>query len=151
MQGRYFSLVLLVVVVLAGCDKPTEEALFKEAEDANRSEQYDAALEKYGQFCELYPASKKYPEALFQMGNILYEQKSSFREAIKSFQRILKEYPQHPIAPTAAYLIGYIAHRELKDLNAATIAYEDFLNRFPAALQRESARAALKELKGSGK
>ena len=39
--------------------------------------------------------------------------------------------PQHPKAPTALFMMGFIYENDLGDLNKAKETYQTFLNRYP--------------------
>lgn len=51
-----------------------------------------------------YPNNKKAPDVLFRVGTIYY-QRNQFEKANEVFNRLVKERPSHPTAPTAAHLI----------------------------------------------
>lgn len=52
-------------------------------------------------------------------------------KAVQLYAQVAEKMPEHPKAPTALFLTGFTYDNDLKDLEKAKKAYEDFLQRYP--------------------
>jgi tetratricopeptide (TPR) repeat protein len=68
------------------------------------------------------------------------------QKAIELYSKIVEKMPQHPKAPTAFFMLGFVYANDLKDMEKAKAAYELFLQKFPNDELAESARMELKNL-----
>ncbi len=69
-----------------------------------------------------------------------------YREAVKAVENLNADYPDHPKAPTALFLTGYLYENELRNTDKAKKIYEDFLEKYPDNEFAESAKFALANL-----
>ncbi len=143
---RYVMFFIIMIFILTGCSKPGAEEMFKKGEDAQQSENYDAAIDTYQQLANTYPDSARAPEAIYAMGVIYENYKRSYHEAIQSFRRLVTKYPDHTLSPSAAFRIGFIYNNELRNLDSARIAYNDYIRTYPSDLLVGSARFELDNL-----
>ena len=130
MKFIWFALVLMFA--LTGCSKPSAEEMFNKGVDAQKAEQYDAAITAYQELITAYPESARTPEAWYAIGAIYQDQKHSYHQAIQAFRQLLEKYPNHATSSNALFRIGFIYNNDLKNIDSARIAYEDFLKRYPA-------------------
>jgi TolA-binding protein len=105
--------------------------MFNKGSDAQKAEQYDAAIASYQELIKAYPDSARTPEAVYAIGTIYQNHKHSFYQAIQTFRFLVEKYPNHATAPNASFLIGFIYNNQLKNIDSARIAYNDFLKRYP--------------------
>lgn len=68
------------------------------------------------------------------------------QKAIEIYSKIVEKMPEHPKAPTAFFMLGFVYANDLKDLEKAKAAYELFLQKFPNDDLAESARIELRNL-----
>lgn len=68
------------------------------------------------------------------------------QKAIELYSKITEKMPQHPKAPTAFFMIGFVYANDLRDLEKGKAAYELFLQKFPDDEMAESARGELRNL-----
>jgi len=122
----------VLMFALMGCSKPNAEDMFKKGEEAQKAEQYDAAIASYQELIAAYPDSVRTPEAWYAIGSIYQNQKHSYHQAIQAFRQLVEKYPNHATSSNASFLIGFIYNNDLKNIDSARIAYEDFLKRYPA-------------------
>ena len=134
------------LVVLIGCSKLTDEQLWNQGVNAQKSDKFQEALQSYQQLLEDYPKSPKVPDALYAIGSICQNKNLDLHKAIRSYRRIVDEYPTHATASSAMFLIGFIYNNELKNLDSARIAYEEFMKKFPDNPMAASARFELNNL-----
>lgn len=52
-------------------------------------------------------------------------------KAIQLYYQVAEKMPDHPKAPTALFLMGFVYENDLNDLVKAKTTYEDFLKRYP--------------------
>jgi TolA-binding protein len=145
MRSYVFPLVIIVFIVI-GCSKPSAEEMYNKGSDAQKAEQYDAAIASYQELINAYPDSARTPEAVYAIGAIYQNQKHSYHQAIQSFRHLAEKYPDHATAPNASFLIGFIYNNELKNIDSARIAYEYFLKRYPTNQLVESVQFELGNL-----
>jgi TolA-binding protein len=130
MKLMLFTLVL--IFSLAGCSKPNAEEMFKKGEEAQKTEQYDAAIASYQELIAAYPDSVRTPEAWYAIGSIYQNQKHSYHQAIQAFRQLVEKFPNHATSSNALFLIGFMYNNDLKNIDSARITYGDFLKRYPA-------------------
>ena len=143
---RFFFIAIFIVFTLVSCSKQSAEEMYNKGSDAQKAEQYDAAIESYQELVKSYPDSVRTPEAVYGIGTIYQNQKHSYHQAIQTFRFLVEKYPNHATASNAAFLIGFIYNNELKNIDSARIAYEDFLKRYPTDQLVESVHFELSNL-----
>jgi TolA-binding protein len=129
-----------------GCTKPSAEEMYKKGEDAQKADQYDAAIDSYKELMNMYPDSARTPEACYAIATIYQNHKQSYHEAIAAYRHLVEKYPSHATSPSASFLIGFIYNNDLKNIDSARLAYEDFLKRYPADRLVTSAQFELSNL-----
>ena len=143
---RFILISLLMAVILTGCSKPSAEEMFNKGVDAQRAEEYDAAIASYQELVNTYPDSARTPEAVYAIGSIYQNHKHSYRQAIQTYRFLVDKYPNHATAANASFLVGFIYNNELKNIDSARIAYEEFMRRYPANQLAASARFEMSNL-----
>jgi TolA-binding protein len=131
---------------LTGCSKPSAEEMFNKGVEAQKAEQYDAAIDSYRELITAYPDSTRTPEAYYAMATIYQNNKQSYYQSIHAFRQLIEKYPNHATAPSASFLIGFIYNNDLKNIDSARIAYEDFMKRYPTNQLVASAQFELSNL-----
>ncbi len=152
---------VIVIVMLAGCSKPTAEELFSRAQQAQRQAEAAAdtttdaarlrtlfapALEAYGKIVDEYPASDFAEPALFMRGTIFNNNTHEYQLAVDTYRRYLELYPNGKQAELASFLMGYLYNNELHNLDSAAAAYRRYLERYPNTEMAASARFELNTL-----
>ncbi len=143
---RSFFISLCIVFTFVGCSKPSAEEMFNKGLDAQKAEQYDAAIASYQELMKAYPDSVRTPEAVYAVGAIYQNHRKAYHQAIQTFRFLVEKYPEHATAANASFLIGFIYNNELKNFDSARIAYEDFLKRYPTNQLAGSVRFELNNL-----
>jgi TolA-binding protein len=143
---RYLIAAIVLVLSFTGCSKPSAEEIFKKGEDAQKIEQYDAAITSYQELIKAYPDSARTPEACYAIASIYQNQKQLYHQAIQAYRQLVEKYPNHATSPSASFLIGFIYNNDLKNIDSARIAYEDFLKRYPMDQLVVSAQFELRNL-----
>ena len=83
---------------------------------------------------------------MYAIGSICQNKNLDLYKAIRSYRRIVDEYPTHAVASSAMFLVGFIYNNELKNIDSARVAYEDFLKRYPDNPMAASAKFELENL-----
>ena len=143
---KFILFTLVLVFALAGCSKPSAEEMFNKGVDAQKTEQYDAAIDLYQKLITVYPDSARTPEAYYAIATIYQNYKHSYQQAIYTFRQLVEKYPNHATSPSASFLIGFIYNNDLKNIDSARIAYEDFIKRYPTNQLAMSAQFELSNL-----
>ena len=143
---KFILFTLILMFALIGCSKPSAEEMFNKGVEAQKAEQYDAAIDSYRELIRAYPDSTRTPEAYYAMATIYQNYKHSYHLAIHKFRQLVNKYPDHATSPSASFLIGFIYNNDLKNIDSARIAYEDFIKQYPTNQLVASAQFELSNL-----
>jgi TolA-binding protein len=138
--------LLLIVALLFGCAKKTDEEMYNDAVEAQKGDSIDEAIQMFGDMIKEYPQSPKVPDAMYAIGTLYQDRKKDFQKAIAIYEKVSTEYPAHPTAANALFLVGFLNNNELKNADAARKAYETFLAKYPDNQLSASARFELEHL-----
>jgi soluble lytic murein transglycosylase len=83
----------------------------------------------YTAIVERYPGSPNVPEALYQIGRG-YTLELTYNEAVKWFERVQSEFPEHPIAEVALSQSAS-AYARLNKPKEAISRYQKFIDKYP--------------------
>jgi tol-pal system protein YbgF len=98
--------------------------------------QYDLAIAGFEAFIRSFPTSPQADDAQLYIGNSLqYEGK--FKEALQAYQKVISDYPQGDVVPTAHFKIGQ-TYENLLQPDLARKAYETVIKEFQTALTEAS-------------
>lgn len=53
------------------------------------------------------------------------------QKAIELYQKVAEGLPNHPKAPTALFMMGFVYENDLNNLDKAKAIYQDFLKKYP--------------------
>ena len=144
----------LVLVLLNACQSPrqdaieniktTEQEIFSENGMIDRT-RVDELIEIYVGFADEFPQDTLAPEYLFKAGDIAMNTNRS-RQAIRSYDRIITDYPDYRKTPEALFLKGYVYENNLGRLDKAKEIYEAFLVLYPENEFADDAEVSLKFL-----
>ncbi len=153
--------ILIPIILLNGCSKPTAEELFTAAQNAYQEVQRVRSQEKtlrdslgivaidlYMKVVKEYPDGELGERALFMVATIRQNDMQDFAKAVDSYKQYIEAYPNGSQAPIAMFLVGYLYNNELHDIDSAGAAYRRFLAKFP---NNEMAMSAEFELNNLGK
>lgn len=74
-----------------------------------------------------------------------YQTLGNSEEAIKQFERVVVEFPEHRLAPQAQFQVGNIYFYELYDYIGGWPAYIEVIEKFPDSYEASDAETLLKE------
>lgn len=106
-------------------DSNAVDYLFKASDVMRGMFRYQDAVRTLELVVERYPTSDKAPTALFYAGFILHNDTDQNNLAIPYFQRLIEEFPEHPLADDARNLMPLLNMNEEQLL--------EFLNRDKAS------------------
>lgn len=124
---------------------PAERKMYESALAQFRSGEFAGAQTAFSDFLKRYPQTGYQALALFWLGNAQYANKQ-FREALASFQMLVKGNPSHPKAPEAL-LSAANCQAELKDARGMRKSLEDLKAKYPDSEAGVAAAERLKKLK----
>ncbi len=127
----------------------TPADLFAQATADYQRGRYDLARQGFEDYADKFPRTDLSDDALYWAGECWSAQKKP-REAIASFDRLFRSYPQSDKAP-AAHLKKGIAHFELGEKAQAMVELNFVVNQFPGSDEAKSARQRLKSLGGDSR
>ena len=102
---------------------------------------YEAALAGFQFFLELHGQSSLASNAQYWVGECQYRL-GRYREALKSFNRVVSNYPVSPKIAASILKIGQIYTRR-KDHENARVKYEHVVDQYPESSEAEVAKKAL--------
>ena len=141
------SLVPVPAAPRGGSITPAD--LFAQATADYQRGRYDLARQGFEDYAEKFPRTDLSDDALYWSGECWSAQKKP-REAIASFDKLFRTYPQSDKAP-AAHLKKGIAHLELGEKAQAMVELNFVVNQFPGSDEAKSARQRLKSLGGDSR
>lgn len=134
--------------------------------------QYDKAMEAFNQISSRYPDSPvlaeiatetiKYLEKIPArkpddqqeiiriyrvIGDLQAGYLGKFDKACETYQKVVDQYPEDPVAPLLEFQIGYTYANHLGDLEKAKTHYEQFLSKYPKHELAASVEAELEMMK----
>jgi tol-pal system protein YbgF len=127
----------------------TPADLFAQATADYQRGRYDLARQGFEDYAEKFPRTDLSDDALYWAGECWSAQKKP-REAIATFDKLFRSYPQSDKAP-AAHLKKGIAHVELGEKAQAMVELNFVVNQFPGSDEAKSARQRLKSLGGDSR
>jgi tol-pal system protein YbgF len=127
----------------------TPADLFAQATADYQRGRYDLARQGFEDYAEKFPRTDLSDDALYWAGECWSAQKKQ-REAIASFDKLFRTYPQSDKA-AAAHLKKGIAHLELGEKAQAMVELNFVVNQFPGSDEAKSARQRLKSLGGDSR
>ncbi len=151
----YTTILISTIVLFAACNSNKDQTLFNSAAEKSKAKNYSEALKDYNDIINDYSNSDKAPESIFsvaamyhmnQIPNISKEE--SLKKAVEYYQKLYKQFPKDERSPKALFMSGFILSNEFKNNDAARLAYQEFLNKFP---KHELANSAKTELENLGK
>ena len=127
----------------------TPSDLFAQATADYQRGRYDLARQGFEDYAEKFPRTDLSDDALYWAGECWSAQKKP-REAIATFDKLFRSYPQSDKA-AAAHLKKGIAHVELGEKAQAMVELNFVVNQFPGSDEAKSARQRLKSLGGDSR
>ncbi len=83
-------------------------------------------------------------EALYEVARA-YENLENYTEAIRNYERLVEEFPEHPKAPQAQFQVGNIYFYTLYDYQGGWPAFVAVTEKFPDSYEASQAGTLLKE------
>ncbi len=160
---RGVLLIVVAVIMLAGCSRPTADEYYTRADAALRqahaaadtmadrhqaAKLFEPAIEAFQKVVEEYPGTPRAEEAQFTLASIRNNETQEPELAIKEYKKYLQDFPAGKQAPLALFLVGYLYNNELHQLDSAASTYRQFLEKYP---DNEMATSAQQELQSLGK
>jgi outer membrane protein assembly factor BamD (BamD/ComL family) len=95
--------------------------------------------------CSSGSSGKKTEQELYTLAQESSE-KGDFQSAIRTYQDILKDYPDSPRAYKAQFLIAFVYSENLKDYENARLNYQMVIDKYPDSDLADDARYMLQNL-----
>lgn len=161
--GTFILLIaMLMLIALTGCEMgPNKERLKFEIDEleselsrlyreTGRSEvtiARSATLrDSYIRYADAWKSDSLAAEYLFQAAMIDADIHNDVTTGIKYLERIVDDYPNHPIHAKTLFLIGFTYAEQLNDINKAREAYQRYLDLYPDGEMASSVRIELETL-----
>lgn len=111
-MNRFCALALVVLATLAGCSKPSANEYFSKAEGE-------------------YKAAKITADTLKNRDGVA----RLFEPALENYLKVIREYPDDPLAERAMFQTATIRNNELRDPEQAVVYYKLYADKYPEAAQ----------------
>jgi len=151
----YTSILLSTIIFFTACNSHKDQTLFNKAAEKSKAKNYSEALKDYQEIINEYSGSEKAPESIFAVAAMYHmyqipnvSKDESLKKAVEYYQKLYQQFPKDERAPKALFMSGFILANELGNIEAARLAYQEFLNKFP---KHELATPAKTELDNLGK
>lgn len=102
--------------------------------------------DKYIQFTDTWKSDSLAAEFLFQAAMIDADIRDDVTNGLQYLERIVAEYPDHPIHSKTLFLIGFTYAEQLSQFDKAREAYESYLELYPEGEMATSVRIELENL-----
>jgi TolA-binding protein len=105
------------------------ESLFQAGKAYEVQEFYADAIKQWQALVDNYPKSKRAPEAMFKIADILFKAQQ-FDKALMGFEEIIRRWPKDVVAEDAMLSIAEVYYNSDQEAKAVK-AYEDFIKKYP--------------------
>jgi TolA-binding protein len=105
--------------------------LFARAQQQWRLENFDQAIQQFGNLREEYPRSEYAAAALWEIATIFYFNKYDISSALHYFEKLTKDYPDHERAAESHMKAAEIFEVELNEISKAIDQWEKALETDP--------------------
>lgn len=131
--GMIICIALLFTMSLTSCGKKvTAEDYFTQADTLRVQGKLSDAVKKLSEINTAFPKDTLNAiKALTVEADIFGADLHNFTKAIECHEKILSDYPEHPLAAKSMIIIAVTYENELKDLDKARQSYERFLKKYP--------------------
>lgn len=133
-----YLLIISTIVGLISCQRNKEEDLYKTALEDLKNGNTKSAIDNLEKLIEINPLSDFAPDAYFTLAGLYQSIEGdsiqiieNYRKALGYYQQLIDNFPNHPRAPEAVFMCGFICAEYLKDYNQASIFYKKFLKAYP--------------------
>jgi hypothetical protein len=153
---KYFALFALSACTLLACQsneapsfKETQVAVIKGLEAQTlKAEVLDTAVARkithaYILYVDSFPADSAAPYYLSKAADVQRARRETALRAINLYNRVLKNYPDHPLAARSVFMIGFTFDEVFGDKNRAVKSYTYFLEQYPTHDLADDAQALL--------
>ena len=119
-------------------------------ENERTQSDYQKVIETFQEVVRLDPAYSKTPTALAFVGELYEEMGRQFSldryylKSVRTYQFLISEYPQSPIAQDALFTLGEIYRTDLESPQDARKTFQEFLDKYPKSSKAEEAQAKIK-------
>jgi cellulose synthase operon protein C len=120
---------------------------FAHADLLKRQRRLSEALSQFEMILQADSASTLSDETLMNIGDILAQMRK-YSDAIVSYDRLIKNYPESLELDRAFIKIGQIYELGLNDKTKAIEVYQQLLEKFPSSIYVSEARKRVRELRG---
>jgi TolA-binding protein len=108
---------------------------------------FELAIEGFHAVIESFPAGETAAQSWLYIGES-HSGLNQLKEAVDAYTRVINDYPQAAIVPTALFKRARIENA-LQDRDNAIADYKDILDRFPTSVEAEQARGELRLLEAA--
>ena len=98
----------------------------------------------FGRAASDYPLGDRTSESLLRMAEIFESHLKDRRNAMTTYQKVVKFFPGTPVAENASWRVAQF-HEEEAKYDDAVIAYRDFIRNYPASGRVADAQFAMAE------
>jgi tetratricopeptide (TPR) repeat protein len=156
--------VLSLVVLTLACNMEPATKDFRTSQAASietletktfEAQAVDPALvekltDAYIVYADSFPQDSMTPYYISKAGDLYKVKRQTALKAITTYNRVLTDYPRHPLESRSIFMMGFTFDEVLGDKERAAKAYTHFLEKFPDHPLAKDARALLSMAQDTG-
>lgn len=123
-------LSMITILFISGCSL-SEEELWLKVEAAKENSNWDSTLTVSQLLLEEYPQGRFAGWARFAVAES-HRFKNQPREALDNYKMFIETYPDLQPAAVSLFLVGYLYHNNLQNVDSARYYFEQFLQKYPS-------------------
>jgi len=126
---------------------PSPEEVYKKALSDYTKGNYDLAISGFKSYLSFFPKTSLVPNAQYWLAESYYSKgRDAFPQAIREFDKLIKEFPDSSRVPSAMLKKGY-AYLELKETAQGQAVLRELMAKFPNSREARLAQDSLERLR----
>ncbi len=152
---KLLILIAAFTIFFSGCRRKEESTYMAEIKNAVANKDIKATIETSEKFIKAFPQGVNTAQVMYDLGGIYDQGMDSSKTAslsdslaVEQFHQLVQQFPTSPLAPKAAFQMGFILENDLKQFDNAKAAYRNYIKAFP---NHEMVKDAQFEIDNMGK
>jgi outer membrane protein assembly factor BamD (BamD/ComL family) len=147
----------VMLTFMASCNSaPAEDSLQTSIEkmevEIKQHAELDTAMARkltdaYLEYAQLHPEDSIAPYYISRAAEIYKEMPGRALTAVVTYNKVITDYPDNPLAARSVFMIGFVFDDKLQDTARAAKSYSHFLKEYPNHPMAADARQLLQMLK----
>lgn len=130
---------------VAAPTKSADTDILAQAKSAYNKGDYDTAVSLYERYTNQYTSGEEYIDALYMLGECRFKQKM-YDEAIRKYNLINTEFPNHPKTPKALLRMALVFEKLHDNDETVRMVYQNIIKRFGSSPEAAVAKEKIADL-----